>query len=105
MRWLSGLAGAVLLALVLWDAFETIILPRRVSGRIRITKLFYRTTWIPWRATARFLSGRRRDAFLSFFGPLSLIVLLALWAVGIVVSFGLLQWAAGSSQCGGRSFL
>jgi hypothetical protein len=97
MRWLSGLAGAVLLALVLWDAFETIILPRRVSGRIRITKLFYRTTWIPGRATARFLSGRRRDAFLSFFGPLSLIVLLALWAVGIVVSFGLLQWAAGSS--------
>jgi len=27
---------------VLWDAFETIILPRRVSGRIRLTKLFYR---------------------------------------------------------------
>src|SRR5439155_12019718 len=44
MRWLSGLAGAVLLAVVLWDAFETIILPRRVSGRIRLTKLFYRST-------------------------------------------------------------
>jgi len=97
MRWLGGLSGAVLLAIVLWDAFETIILPRRVSGRIRITKVFYRSTWIPWRATARFLSGRRRDAFLSFFGPLSLILLLALWAVGIVVSFGLLQWAAGSA--------
>jgi len=97
MRLLGGLVGAVLLATVLWDAFETIILPRRVSGRIRITKLFYRSTWIPWRATARFLSGRRRDAFLSFFGPLSLILLLALWAVGIVVSFGLLQWAAGSA--------
>jgi len=97
MRWLGGLAGAVLLALMLWDAFETIILPRRVSGRIRITKLFYRSTWIPWRATAQILSGRRRDAFLSFFGPLSLILLLALWAVGIVVSFGLLQWADGSA--------
>ncbi len=97
MRLLGGLAGALLLAVVLWDAFETIILPRRVSGRIRITKLFYRSTWIPWRATARALSGRRRDAFLSFFGPLSLILLLALWAVGIVVSFGLLQWAAGSA--------
>jgi hypothetical protein len=97
MRWLGGLGGAVLLALMLWDAFETIILPRRVSGRIRITKLFYRSTWIPWRATAQILSGRRRDAFLSFFGPLSLILLLALWAVGIVVSFGLLQWADGSA--------
>ncbi len=97
MRLLGGFAGAALLAVVLWDAFETIILPRRVSGRIRITKLFYRATWVPWRATARFLSGRRRDAFLSFFGPLSLILLLALWAVGIVVSFALLQWAAGSA--------
>src|SRR6266851_5142956 len=98
MRWLGGLAGAVLLALVLWDAFETIILPRRVSGRIRLTRLFYRSTWIPWRATARALSGRRRDVFLSIFGPLSLILLLALWAVGSVLSFGLLQWAAGSAM-------
>jgi hypothetical protein len=92
-----GVGGAVLLAVVLWDAFETIILPRRVSGRIRLTKLFYRFTWVPWRATARLLSGRRRDAFLSFYGPLSLILLLALWAVGIVFAFGLLQWAAGSA--------
>src|SRR6267143_1849060 len=98
MRWLGGVLGAVLLATVLWDAFETIILPRRVSGRIRLTRLFYRSTWIPWRATARALSGRRRDVFLSIFGPLSLILLLALWAVGSVLSFGLLQWAAGSAM-------
>src|SRR5207249_2492276 len=98
MRWLSGLAGAGLLAVVLWDAFETIILPRRVSGRIRLTKLFYRSTWMPWRGAARLLSGRRRDAFLSFYGPLSLLVLLALWALGSVFSFGMLQWAAGSAM-------
>ena len=97
MRLLGGVGGAVLLAVVLWDAFETIILPRRVSGRFRITRLFYRSTWRPWRSTALLLSGRRRDAFLSFFGPLSLILLLALWAVGIVFAFGLLQWAAGSA--------
>jgi hypothetical protein len=97
VRWMAGVGGAVLLAVVLWDAFETIILPRRVSGRIRLTKLFYRFTWIPWRGTARLLSGRRRDAFLSFYGPLSLILLLALWAAGIVLAFGLLQWGAGSA--------
>jgi hypothetical protein len=97
MRGLTGVLGMALLAVVLWDAFETIILPRRVSGRIRLTKLFYRFTWAPWRATARLLTGRRRDAFLSFYGPLSLLLLLALWAVGIVLAFGLLQWAAGSA--------
>ena len=98
MRWIGGVAGVGVLAVVLWDAFETIILPRRVSGRIRLTKMFYRYTWAPWRATARLLTGRRRDAFLSFYGPLSLIALLALWAVGSVFSFGLLQWAAGSAM-------
>jgi len=98
MRWIAGVAGVVLLATVLWDAFETIILPRRVSGRIRLTKMFYRYSWAPWRATAGLVTGRRREAFLSFYGPLSLIALLALWAAGSVLSFGLMHWAAGSAM-------
>ena len=97
MRWLTGVAGATLLATVLWDAFETIILPRRVSSRFRLTKLFYRATWRPWRAGAPLLSRRMGEAFLSFYGPLSLLLLLVLWASGIVLAFGLLHWAAGSA--------
>src|SRR5438876_2763564 len=97
MRWVIGVAGAALLATVLWDAFETIILPRRVSGRFRLTKLFYRATWRPWRAIAPLLPRRPGDAFLGFYGPLSLPLLLALWAAGIVLAFGMLQWAAGSA--------
>jgi hypothetical protein len=97
MRFTIGACGATLLAVVLWDAFETIILPRRVSRRFRLTRLFYRSTWSPWRATAQVLPPKRREAFLGFFGPLSLLVLLGLWATGIVLAFGLLQWAAGSA--------
>ena len=67
MRSIIGVAGAILLATVLWDAFETIILPRRVSGRIRLTKLFYSATWHPWRVTALLLPrhGVRRDEHLE----------------------------------------
>jgi len=97
MRWGIGALGAALLAAVLLDAFETIILPRRVSRRFRITRLFYRGTWLPWRATARLLPAKRREAFLSFFGPLSLLALLSVWAIGIVLAFGMVQWAAGSA--------
>lgn len=92
-----GLVGATLLLVVLWDAFETVILPRRVSRRLRLARLFYRATWPPWRAGARLLSTRRREAFLAVYGPLSLLLLLALWAVGIVFAFGMMQWAAGSA--------
>src|SRR5260370_39862980 len=88
MRWLIAVAGAALLAGVLWDAFETIILPRRVSGRIRLAKLFYRFTWAPWRATAGPPSGRRRGALLSPSGPLSLLLLLALRRSGGVLAVG-----------------
>src|SRR5256884_727241 len=98
MRWIGGVGGVVLLAVVLWDAFEPISLARRVGGRVRLRKMFHRYTWAPWRAAAGLLTGRRRDAFLSFYGPLSLIALLALWAAGSVCSFGLLQWAAGSAM-------
>ena len=97
MRPILGVAGAILLATVLWDAFETIVLPRRVSGRFRLTRSFYRVTWRPWRVVAALLPRRRREEFLSFYGPLSLLLLLGLWATGIVLAFGMLQWAAGSA--------
>jgi hypothetical protein len=97
MRFTIGVCGAILLAVVLWDAFETIILPRRVSRRFRITRLFYRSTWYPWRATAQHLPPKRREQFLGFFGPLSLLLLLTLWATGIIYAFGMLQWAAGGA--------
>src|ERR1700688_655799 len=96
MRSIIGLGALILLGGVLWDAFETVILPRRASGRLRLTRLFYRVTWRAWRAVATVLSDRRRQAFLSFYGPLSLLWLLSLWAGSIVMAFGVLQWAAGS---------
>src|SRR5690349_24759689 len=100
---LVGLAGAMLLIAVLWDAFETVILPRRISRRFRLARFFYRVTWGPWRAAAPLLGPRQRESFLAVYGPLSLLMLLGLWATGIVVAFGMLQWSAGSalSMAGG----
>ena len=55
MRIVVAFLGLLLVAAVLWDAFETIILPRRVNGRIRLTVLFYRLPGRrghPWRGAA-----------------------------------------------------
>ncbi|HYL10898.1 MAG TPA: potassium channel family protein [Candidatus Acidoferrales bacterium] len=90
-------AGLALLLTVLWDAFETMVLPRRVTRRVRLARLFYRFTWRPWSAiTRRLPAGKRRESFLSFFGPLSLLFLVTFWALGLVLSFGLLQYGCGS---------
>src|SRR5476649_1575651 len=52
MHVVSTVFGCVLLSVVLLDAFQTIILPRRPVGRLRITRLFYLMTWLPWRWVA-----------------------------------------------------
>jgi len=97
VRSLLALPALILVVVILRDAFETIVLPRRVTRRLRITGLFYRGAWAPWRWLAtRLRDPARRDTFLSYFGPLSLLFLIAFWAVGLICSFGLLQWALGS---------
>ncbi|HSP62041.1 MAG TPA: potassium channel family protein [Pyrinomonadaceae bacterium] len=97
MHLLIGIAGTVLIVVVLWDVFETIVLPRRVTRRVRLTRLFYRAMWSPWSAICRIVSNRkRRETLLSFFGPLSILVLLTVWVVALVAAFAMVHWAIGS---------
>ncbi|HYR86416.1 MAG TPA: potassium channel family protein [Terriglobia bacterium] len=86
---LLAAAGSIgLILVVLWDAFEVVILPRRVTRKFRLTRLFYRSTWTPWAAAAkRMPPGTRREVFLSFYGPVSLILLLGIWAFGLILGF------------------
>lgn len=101
MRWWAVAVAVVLILTILWDAFETIILSRRVSRKFRLTRLFYRLLWPPWRAAARLVpEGNPRENLLMVFGPLSLILLLVAWAVGLIVSFGLLHWGLASRLAG-----
>ena len=92
------LAGIAVFLLVAWDAFEAIILPRRVTRKFRLTRFYYRTTWASWKTAARLLpSHKARETFLGFFGPISLLALVGVWAIGLVISFGMMQYGAGSA--------
>lgn len=102
---LAAVFGALIAASILWEAFETIVLPRRATRRFRFTRLFYRGTWVPWRVIARRMRrSKSRETFLSFYGPLSLLFLFVFWAAGIILAFGLLYYsAAGFARFGPAS--
>jgi hypothetical protein len=92
------IVGVAIFLIVLWDAFEAVILPRRVTRKFRLTRTFYKVTW----SSAKFLgslipSRKTRETLLSFYGPSSLLLLIAVWAVGLVFGFGLMQYGAGSA--------
>lgn len=91
------LAGIACLLAVLLDAFQTIILPRRATGRFRLTRLFFLMTWRPWVFVTRGIhSSHKRDFCYSYYGPMSLILLLMMWAGMMVVGFALIFNAIGS---------
>ncbi len=91
--------GAVIIGVVLLDAFETVVLPRRVTRHFRLTAWFYRRTWIPWRKIAAHIrTAWRQQSFLGYFGPLSLIMLLAFWAACLILGFALLQYGIGGHE-------
>jgi len=95
---LLAVFGLALILIVLGDAFETIVLPRRVTRQVSLARLFYQCTWFSWsRAVRSIFSKKRQETYLSFYGPLSLILLLIFWASGLIIGFALLLWASGSA--------
>jgi hypothetical protein len=94
--------------LVLVEAFEAIVLPRRVMRPYRFTRFYYRHAWKLWRVLAFCLKpGKRRETFLSWFGPLSLLGLFFNWFLGLIVGFGFLAWSLSLpiSTAGGQADL
>jgi Ion channel len=93
-----GLGSLGLISLALLEGFETMVLPRRVTRGVRWTRLFYRTSWTLWRAAGRHLApGKRREYFLSVFGPFSLLGLFASWVLSLILGFALLHWSLGTT--------
>ena len=86
-----------LLAFTAQDAFEVMLLPRRVLRQLRFVSVFYRVTWAGWSALAvRFRNDGRREHLLGVYGPLSMILLFGVWIAGLMIGFGILLWAVES---------
>jgi hypothetical protein len=93
MRSIIVALGCMLLLTVLWDAFEAIFLPRGVTRYLGLARVFLRSTWRLGSAVAHWMrDDTRRETYLRIFGPLSLLLLLGMWASGLVAGFAMLHW-------------
>jgi hypothetical protein len=96
MHWWASIFGIALIFIILMDAFETVVLPRRIKRSFRITGWFYRNSWGLWTRVGRHIeSANRREGFLAYFGPLSLIPLMGFWALGLIFGFACVQYGLG----------
>jgi hypothetical protein len=97
MSIVGAVASAAVIGLILMEAFESMVLPRRVIRKFRFNRWFYRVSWPVWFLFSRALrSPKRRETFLSVFGPLSLLTLFSFWVAGLITGFALLHWSLGT---------
>ncbi len=97
MHAFTFLVAGALTGLVLWEIFETLVLPRKVDRRFRLTRLYYMSTWRVYCFGAERLSNpKRRATALSIFGPLSLLGLFVVWGASLIFAFALVYWSFGS---------
>ncbi|HEX8967774.1 MAG TPA: potassium channel family protein [Chloroflexota bacterium] len=91
---LEGTLGTLIVVVVLFDVFLTVVVPRRApqAGRmVRLSGYVVRDLWNIWRWMGlRLGQADRREAFLGSFGALSVILLLVGWVAGLVIGYGLL---------------
>ncbi len=91
---LISILSVVTIFLILMDGFEAMIVPRRASRRIRFTRIYYHLSWKFWKLSSRiFRTTKRRENFLSQYGPLSILLLVVLWAFGLILGFACLHWS------------
>ncbi len=110
MNALSLVIGIAVILFTLVDAFESIVLPRRVTRRLRFTRLIIRGMWRAWSQSMRYLprDGDREgvslgDRALGLFGPLMLLVLIVIWATMLILGFALVIWGADAVETVGRA--
>lgn len=97
MRYVVGVAGALLIGLMLAEFFVAFLLPRRVKRDPRIARGIYRAVWLPWRAIARRLRPVAGDTMLGFFGPFALLLELVVWTLGLMLGYTCVAWAGGGA--------
>jgi hypothetical protein len=86
--------GVVLVALVLFDVFQSVVLPRRSGSVLRLAPHVLVLLWPLWRWIGlRLRPAWRREDFLGTFAPFAIVLLLAAWFVALILGFGLILHA------------
>jgi hypothetical protein len=100
-------AGAAVAALGVVDALDTLVSNRvRWPGGRRVRLLWLTDAWLTllWRAVAavggRIRSERRREALLSTFAPVGLVILVLLWVGLVITGFGLVWLGVADGVAG-----
>src|SRR5712692_8967907 len=87
---LEAAAGVIIILLIFYDLFQTVVLPRPAVRKTQVARLIVRPMWLVWRWVSGGTSRvEQSEVQLAAFAPLALLMLFGLWALALVLGFGL----------------
>jgi hypothetical protein len=91
MRTIELLLGGIIVVSTGVDIFQSVVVPRPTRGSLRLAPFLLDGMWPLWKWIAlRFPSAKHRAAFLGYYAPLTVVILLLVWAIALIFGYGLL---------------
>ena len=88
---LWSVVGIIIIAVVFYDLFQTVVLPRPAVGKMQLARKVVRPMWRVWRWVSQRTSRiERSESRLAAFAPVALLTMFLIWAAALVVGYGLL---------------
>jgi Ion channel len=88
---MGAVVGLVLILIVFYDLFQTVVLPRPAVNKVQLARRLVRPMWRIWRwVSQRSTRIERSESRLAAFAPIALISLFVEWAIALVLGYGLL---------------
>jgi hypothetical protein len=85
-----AVVGLVLIAVVFYDLFQTVVLPRPAVGKMQLVRKVVRPMWLVWRWVSQRTSRLdRSESRLAAFAPVALLTMFLIWAAALVLGYGL----------------
>jgi hypothetical protein len=84
-------AGLVVVLMIFYDLFQSVILPRPSIRKFALARQLVRRGWSAWRWVGdRIDLQARREAWLAAYGPIGVFLLFGTWAVALVLGYALI---------------
>src|SRR5437764_1842607 len=91
LHWGEIAAGVALLLIVLYDIFQSVVLPRPAINKLATVRYLVRGLYWIWRwAGNRMESIPRRERWLATYGPVGVLVIFVAWGLALVLAYGLI---------------
>jgi hypothetical protein len=88
---LEAVIGLIVVMVVFYDLFQSVVLPRPAINKFILVRFLFQALWVIWRWVGTRLSPlARRERWLAAFGPIGVLAIFTIWAVGSGLGYALI---------------